>query len=212
MKVTSDPADLFASGYQPAQTYVLTVSLVGETLGTQYDGTPTCTEDTGEPYVQCNNNNFALEIDDARGPLQGGYCAGTPDASGACPSPSPTDDAWVAPDGDAVFGNRGHDPTNPATVLRNDPTSWTFRWTSPPAGTGSLTLYAALVDGNGGAGRADADQDPFGDDPTEARLTIREAGAPIEASSGGCSAGARAPLGGLGLLLALVALARLRRA
>src|SRR5207248_442865 len=28
-------------------------------------------------------------------------------------------------------------------------TSWTFTWTAPPAGTGQVTLHAALVDGNG---------------------------------------------------------------
>lgn len=47
--------------------------------------------------------------------------------------------------------------------------SWTFTWTAPPAGTGTVTMYVAAVDGDG-------NDDPFGDDTYTATLRLDEAG------------------------------------
>src|SRR5208282_563679 len=101
-------------------------------------------------------------------------------------------------DGDAVFGNRQHssDPTTPKLVSRNDPTSWHLWWTAPQAGLGPLTIYAAVVDGNGGSGTSVNDQDPFGDDTVQASVLLQEIGMPVPVAVGaGCSmAGSSAPL------------------
>ena len=218
IQISADPAGLFTDGYTPGQTYAVEVVLTGETQGLD-DGGATCTVPPGPTqhytYAPCNNNNFGLEIDAAYGPLQGAstYCAAQPD-NGACPMPMPlTDPTIVAPMGDAIFGNRVHDANNP-TTLDNDPTRWTFWFTAPPAGTGPLTLYATAVDGNGGDGTADNDQDVFGDDTVSAMVPIHEAngGGPLDAIAG-CDVARGRPRGGaLGVVLVLFGiLARRRR-
>ena len=194
MKIGADDTSLFKLGYQAGQLYQLEVQLGNETEGTQYD-TSTCTEPPGKtdhyPYVQCNNNSFALEIDDSAGaPMAGGaFCAKQPAAAG-CPMPNPdSDEVVVAPDGDAVFANRQHSTASPKTIPNNDPTSWHLWWLAPAAGTGPVTLYVAAVDGNGGSGTADSDQDPYGDDTVRATISIQERGAPVPTGAqAGCAA------------------------
>ena len=218
VKLGADDPSLFSDGYSPGQLYEIEVELLSETAGLDHGGS-TCTEPpprAGQyPYVQCNNNNFALEIDYSGVPLsgQGYYCAVKPTASG-CPAPSPlTDESFVTPDGDAVLGNRTHDPANPHTVTRNGATSWHFFWTAPQAGTGPLDVHVALVDGNGGGGTADNDQDPLNDDTVVADISIPEAGAsglaPVTASS--CAVGGRASANGLWCFLVLLGLAVAQR-
>src|SRR5581483_6049783 len=108
LKLGADPASLFTDGYEPGQTYTFELELLGELEGTDFNLPATCTEvPTGHDnfnYVQCDNNNFGLEIDSAAGPLTG-LCAVAP-VNGVCPPPSPSDESLVAPGGDAVFGNR----------------------------------------------------------------------------------------------------------
>jgi hypothetical protein len=221
LKLGADAADLFSTGYVPGQTYGLEVELLGETKGLDYN-TPTCTETPGKnpkfSYVQCNNNSFGLEVDTFDGtPISspGSLCAGPP-SGGMCPTPDPlSDETTVAPDGDAVFGNRRHDPTMTYVVKPNDPTRWHLWWTAPPAGTGPVTIYVAAVDGNGGLGNANVDQDPFSDDTVDAAITVPEQGGltpPRPAA--GCAAGAPdvAPTLALATLIGLASLAyRLRR-
>jgi hypothetical protein len=182
ISINTDQLDLFSDGYQPGQTYQLQVQLKNEQMGIQHNTqSGTCTEPPARndtfTYQQCNNNNFALEIDSPAGPLKG-FCAQNP--KGGCPKPDPfNDQVYVAPDGDAVFANRTHDPTMTKTVRNNGETVWTVWWTAPAYGTGPLTLYLALVDGNGGTNSAADDQDTLGDDTVTAVITIGEAGAPI---------------------------------
>lgn len=198
LKLGADQPSLFSDGYQPGTTYELEVELQGETEGTQY-ATPTCTEPRTRndqyAYVPCNNNSYALEIDARDGPLAGPsvFCAAPPIA-GACPMPSPlSDESLVSPDGDAVFGNRTHDPAMPKLVTRNDPTTWHLWWTAPAAGSGPVTIYVAAVDGNGGSGIETSDQDPYGDDTVQASFSIQESGAPVpNGATAGCSLGGRA--------------------
>jgi hypothetical protein len=195
LKLGADTDELFNAGYRPGRTYELEVELLNEVRGLNYTGA-TCTEapaksDTS-PYVQCNNNGYALEIDTASGPLGGPgvYCAVDPNGA-SCPAPDPTaDETVVTPAGDAVFGARAHDAMNPQQVIRNDPTRWHLFWTAPHAGTGPLTVYLAVVDGNGGDGTADDDQDPDGDDTVQASIPLRELGAPLpQPATAGCSLG-----------------------
>ena len=56
----------------------------------------------------------------------------------------------------------GH--ANPGTAL----TRWTFEWGAPSAGTGDLTLFMAVVDGDHDA------QDSLGDDTWERAIPLRE--------------------------------------
>src|SRR5581483_673548 len=57
-------------------------------------------------------------------------------------------------------------------------TSWTFTWTAPPSGSGPVTFYVALVDGNGaGSAPGVTLTDPFGDDVVAGAITIDEASA-----------------------------------
>jgi hypothetical protein len=223
LKLGADDQTLFTNGYHPGQIYELEVSLSGETRGLDYS-TPTCTEPPTRndkyTYVQCNNNGFALEIDAADGPLAGPsvFCAAAPNG-GQCPAPDPhADEALVSPDGDAVFHNRPHssDPMNPKLLIRNDATFRHLWWTAPAAGTGPLTLYVAAVDGNGGDGTADSDQDPYRDDTVQASFFIQEAGGQVpNGATTGCSlipagASARLPVALLALVLVVPLLAARR--
>jgi hypothetical protein len=221
VRLGATPDGLFSTGYQPGQTYEILVELTGESAGTDFS-TATCTQPPGPSdkytYVPCNNNNFALEVDDANGPLTGPavYCTGAP-VGGQCPAANPiTDETLVSPEGDAVFGNRQRDPSNPKTIARNGPTSWRFYLTAPPAGSGPLTLYLGAVDGNGGDGTAANDQDVFGDDTVRAIVPLREAGDPLGGfdASAGCSAAAagrpRGSTAAVALVFLLAALARRR--
>jgi hypothetical protein len=222
LRLNADKPDLFTTGYQPGTTYELQVLLTNESEGVQYK-TPTCTDPPSDgdtfTYQQCNNNGFALEIDDSTDtPLAGPsvYCAQMPTA-GMCAPPAYTrDETVVAPDGDTVFGEKVYssDPNNPKLVTHNDMVSWHFFWTAPKAGTGPLTVYVAAVDGNGGAGTKDNDQDPYDDDTVAANFFLREANVPVHNdASAGCSlapAGASASPWLLFVVLVLVATGRAR--
>jgi hypothetical protein len=223
LRLNADDQSLFTGGYQPGRTYQLQVALTDEAAGTKYH-TPTCTDPplVGDTftYVQCNNNSFALEIDAAGAPLAGPavFCAQSP-VGGVCPMADVTrDEAVVAPDGDAVFGNRmfSSDPDAPKTVQRNGAASWRFFWTAPKAGTGPLTVYVAAVDGNGGAGTAANDQDPYDDDTVAANFYFQEANAAARSgAAAGCSViptGRPTTTGPLALLLLLAPLVIYRSA
>lgn len=54
-------------------------------------------------------------------------------------------------------------------------TEWVFTWTAPPVGSGRVTFYLAVVDGDGaGSGPTETLTDPFGDDVALGRLEIDE--------------------------------------
>jgi hypothetical protein len=197
LRLNADDLSLFTTGYQPGKTYELQVVLTNESEGTFFK-TATCTDppapDDTFTYVQCNNNGFALEIDASDGPLAGSnvYCAQQPKA-GMCPMPDFTaDQTLVSPDGDAVFDAKIYsaDPNQPKLITRNDAADWKFFWTAPKAGTGALTVYISAVDGNGGAGNATNDQDPYNDDTVAANFFLQESGAPVNNSAAaGCAIG-----------------------
>jgi hypothetical protein len=194
LRLNADDATLFTTGYQPGKMYELQVLLTNESEGLQYK-TSACTDPPAPgdtfTYVQCNNNGFGLEIDASDGPLANGYCP-QPFKNGVCPPPDFTVDQTLiaAPDGSAVFESKVYssDPNLPKTVTRNGAADWKFYWIAPKAGTGALTVYVAAVDGNGGAGNAMNDQDPYNDDTVGANFFLQEAGTTVHnAASASCS-------------------------
>jgi hypothetical protein len=202
LQLNADDPSLFSGGYQPGKVYELQVELTNESEGLEYK-TPTCTDPPAPgdtfAYVQCNNNGFGLEIDDDTGtPLAGTnvFCAAQPTAGMCPPADFTSDQALVAPDGDAVFDAKVYsaDPNMPKLVTRNGADTWRFFWTAPKAGTGPLTVYVTAVDGDGGAGTVANDQDPYGDDTVSASFFLQEAGAPVhDRAAAGC---ALAPVAG----------------
>ena len=209
LRLNADDPSLFSDGYKPGATYRLQVELVDEVAGTKLGGA-TCTDPPAQgdtySFVPCNNNGFALEIDAGGVPLggPGTFCAAAP-AGGKCPDPdASSDESFVAPDGDAVFANRprSSDPNTPKLILRNDPRAWDLWWTAPKAGTGPLTIYVAAVDGNGGAGTAANDQDPYGDDTVQASFFVQELNAPVgNRATAACSVAPRAHASPVWMLL-----------
>lgn len=158
-----------------------------------------------EPFRRCDQNGFALEIDDDRGrptgtfsPVVGGACV----AAGA---PALDADVRVLTDGSAVT----HTGTHKAL------TSWDLCWRDPDAGVGTVTAYVAVVDGNGGLGTEAFPSDTTGDDVAAGAVPIAERGAAGDASqSGGCAAarpGDAAPSLVLAILAGALVLARRRR-
>ena len=214
LHLDADDGSLFTRGYQPGQVYELVVRLRRESAGLDYSS-PTCTEvSAGDAFVPCNNNNFALEIDQELGPLAGpGVFCSRPPVDGHCPSADETtDEVLLAPDGDAVFGNRTHDPGDDRIVTRNGATSWRLWWTAPPEGTGPLKIFIGAVDGNGGGGTVDDNQDPTGDDTVRGVIAIGEAGAPLDLSAAaGCQVDASPQPPPPSLLLGFAALVLARR-
>ena len=66
--------------------------------------------------------------------------------------------------------------------------SWSFTWTAPPAGTGAVTMYIGMVDGNG----ADSPPtqtltDPLGDDVVMASLVLSDGSTAANEDRGGAS-------------------------
>jgi hypothetical protein len=214
VRIEADVADLFSRGWEPGAQYHMRVVMTGEWAGTAYAAFG---DDCGDPdhWRACDDNGFALEIDDAAGrpvtlddgrflPVYQGQCGNPP-----APHPGelpPVVDAYVLGDGSAVAS---------AGVGSHARTSWEFCWVAPKAGRGPLTLYVGAVDGNGGDGTFDNPSDTEGDDVFVAALPLDErAGGGVATENGSCAiaaGGGRAP-GWPALLLVVAALVGVRRA
>jgi hypothetical protein len=202
IQLQADDASLFSDGWKANQQYHMRVVLVGEHAGLQYkQNGDNCGTQT-MPYAACDNNGFALEMDDASGMAIGSFVA---IANGACANPpatAPLDaDVRVLKDNSAVTHNGAHK----ALV------QWDFCWTAPKTGSGLITAYVAVVDGNGGDGTASWPEDTLGDDVAAGAVPLPESGAaPPPPQSGGCSASDS--LGGGAIVVVAIALAlRTRR-
>ena len=196
IRLEADHPELFTTGWKPNMQYHLRVVLENQHAAAQYktDGDNCGSKVT--PYHPCDENGFALELDDASGNPQGSYTAVL---AGACATGDnlPTDlDVTVLADGSAVTHNGAHQGL----------TQWDLCWTAPAAGKGVITAYLAAVDGNGGDGTAAFPNDTTGDDVAAGAVPIGEAGGAVPGQSGGCSTG-----GGETGALAVVALVVLRR-
>lgn len=113
--------------------------------------------------ARSNQNGFLMEAVDDRGVAVGSF------------APIETGSATVVDDGRVLGGRAGPE------------TEWRFRWTAPAAGTGALTLYLGMVDGDGAGNTAESQTDPMGDDV--AMLAVRA----CEGSSGCADRATRPP-------------------
>jgi uncharacterized protein (TIGR03382 family) len=194
----ADHPELFTTGYQSGMQYHLRVVMNGEHEGLAFKASGDNCGFGTTPYAPCDLNGFGLEIDDQSGTPRGTYAL----VSGSdCATGSGTvvgADAYILKDGTAAMYSGVHAGT----------TSWDVCWTAPASGTGALTAYVAMVDGNGGSG-SNFPNDTTGDDVAAGQVPILEAGAGSPSGGGGCNAGGDAT--GLVAALALLALLGLRR-
>ncbi len=199
LKLESDDASVFSDGWQANKQYHMRVLLQNEHAGAQYASLGDNCGFAAATYVPCDNNGFALEIDDAQGNPQGSY---VPVVNNACANSGtipPDVDIRVLTDKTAITHNGAHAAQ----------TGWDFCWTAPGSGTGGLTVYMATVDGNGGDGTMNFPADTIGDDVAVGQVGIQESGAaPPPPQTGGCSAGGDASVG---VALVLLVLLRGRR-
>lgn len=109
-------------------------------------------ESKGQSSARSNYNGFVLSIFDKSGKPAGKI-------SGFAP-----EEIYAA--ANTTIGSAG---------LKVNTSSWTFTWTAPAAGTGEVTLYVAMVDGNGADSPPNVTlTDPFGDDVATGKLVFRD--------------------------------------
>jgi uncharacterized protein (TIGR03382 family) len=197
----ADHPELFSTGWNAGMQYHLRVQLLHEWADAQNQPLGDNCGFNVMPYVACDQNGFALEIDDNNGGPQGKF---VPVVANACANSGviPTDvDVYVLKDGTAVTHNGAHFGL----------ISWDLCWTAPPAGAGLLTAYLAVVDGNGGDGTMNFPANTTGDDVAIGALPMPEVGgAAPPPQNGGCDASG-ASGGMLAVLLALAAILVMRR-
>jgi hypothetical protein len=168
--VGSNPTGVFDAGYVPNTLYNLQVELLNEIAGTELNDPSVC------PAVACNVNIFVLEVQDGLGQPAGVLCPGKPvpdPMTGAITCRDFAGHPTIAANDSAIFA-RGYRPSEVGTLFENGATSWDFYWQAPPAGTGPVTFYVVMVDGNGGAQTAETPNDPLGDDVRAVQITSRE--------------------------------------
>ena len=138
-------------GYSPGQTYVFTVELLGEHRG------------VGGQFG--NTNGFGLSIEDANGAPVGVLIADSGMRSDSCVG------AWPgSPPDPNVFTTIIYGDCHAVLFsgVTNDRTTWTFDWIAPPAGTGPVTIYYSVVDGDTAA------ESSLGDDVKEGTIPLLE--------------------------------------
>lgn len=115
--------------YSPGQTYQISAQLIGEHLG-----------QSGCEQYMAHTNNFAAAFEDASGKPSGVLASDSGQSSASCPQAAPK-------------------PVNGSTVIYGDchaimssgqqnTSSWSFSWTAPPSGSGPISLFYGVVDGN----------------------------------------------------------------
>lgn len=195
VRLEADHPELFETGYTPGQQYHLRVVLEREHEGLQYTASAdVCGQLDASPFAPCNDNGFALELDDGNGAVSGAFSFY---AATACTATAPADPMTLTLKGGAIVHEE-----------HAGRTAWDLCWTAPVAGTGSVTAYVAVVDGNGGTGTSAFPNDTIGDDVAAGAVPIAESGAAPSANAGGCRAGGEP---GLALVLVAVAYATRRK-
>ncbi len=195
VRLEVDQIDLFRVGYDPGETYHIRVEMLGEWAG-RAGGGPDC----GNPldFIPCNDNGFALEIDDEHGRPAGTFAQ---TRGGRCVPDGAEDlQVYVLEDGSAV--------THAGAA--SDQTYWDLCWTAPDRGTGPLVTYVTAVDGGGGDGTAAFADDTINDDTFQGQLPLAERGGrSARVQTGGCSAAhAGSSLAAIAVLVLLAALTR----
>jgi uncharacterized protein (TIGR03382 family) len=192
----SDHPELFTTGWVPGQQYHLRVVLQHEWAGlANVANGDTCGQVGVTPFKPCDDNGFALELDDRSDQPTGAFAQV---ANHTCTTATPADPIiGISKKGAAI--NEPH----------NGRTAWDLCWTAPAEGTGDITAYLAVVDGNGGTGSAGFPNDTIGDDVAAGAVPLTEAGSTSKTNVGGCNA--TGDSAGLGLVLALLVLVARRR-
>ncbi|CAN5643733.1 hypothetical protein BH11MYX1_BH11MYX1_52140 [soil metagenome] len=192
----ADHPELFTTGWAPGQQYHLRVVLLNEWAGLAYvSNGANCGQVGDTPFKPCDDNGFALELDDHTDKPTGTFAQV---ANDACTTTVPAEPiVGISKNGAAIHEQH------------NGRTSWDVCWTAPAAGTGDITAYLAVVDGNGGTGSVSFPNDTLGDDVAAGAVPLTEAGSSSTANVGGCNA--TGDSAGLGLVLALALLAVRRR-
>jgi hypothetical protein len=200
IRLEADHPELFSDGWKPKMQYHLRVVLENEWAGVQFKAAGDNCGFNAATYSPCDENGFALELDDASGKPMGAF---VPVVAGACANSGtipPDTDVTIMKDGSAVVHNGAH----------MGMTTWDLCWTAPTAGAGTITAFVAAVDGNGGNGTEAFPNDTTGDDVAAGAVPIPESGAaPPSPQTGGCAAGDGA---GLLVAVALVGFGLRRRA
>ena len=129
-------------GYQPGATYQIQVDMTGQ-----------------HKFAATNmdTNGMSATFEDQSGKLAGVLTSDSGQTSSSCPATYPYGTNHKGPGGSAttvLFG----DCHAIIPFLNVQRTSWTFQWTAPAAGTGAVTMYVSLVDGDtGGSSSLDDD-------------------------------------------------------
>jgi hypothetical protein len=121
------------AAYAPGQTYAITVKLTGEHLG----------QSGCSPYVNGNINGFGAAFESDAGKPAGTLASDSGQTAANCPQANPQ-----AMSGTTLTYGDCHAIVSLADKTLAGTTSWTFRWTAPPAGTGPVTLFYGAVDGD----------------------------------------------------------------
>jgi hypothetical protein len=127
-----------ARAYKPGQRYTVTVTMTGETLG------------LSGCNGMANNNGFSTAFELANGQRAGKYASDWGQSSDACPSilPSYVNSGgytiYVTDGGTSTFGNCHA----VASTSLDGQSSRYFFWTAPAAGSGPVTVFYGVVDGN----------------------------------------------------------------
>jgi hypothetical protein len=160
LQFTFNPLLVTAGGtraYQPNTRYTVTVKMTGETLGFSCD--------PGMP----NNNGFSTAFELSNGQRAGRYESDWGQDSNACPSILPS---YVNSGGYTIYVTDGGTVTYgschavAASSLDSQSTRYFF-WTAPPAGSGAVTVFYGVVDGN-------CDMNSQNDDARATSFTLAE--------------------------------------
>jgi len=119
-------------GYVPGERYTITVNLLGEHRGLTNPDPP-----------NENKNGMVAVIEDASGQTAGIYHTDSGVSSDNCPpDPPPKTEPTLM----TTYVYR--DCHGVLFTEHNETTSWTFDWEAPAAGTGDVTIYWGVVDGD----------------------------------------------------------------
>lgn len=132
-----------ADAYEPGATYTITIELTGE------HRTNVNPNNTSQ---RADLNGFSATFEDASGQLAGVLMSDSGQSSASCPATYP----YTNGSGGFIHAGPGGGAT---TVLFGDchavlyfhevaRTTWTFSWQAPGAGTGDVTLFLGVVDGD----------------------------------------------------------------
>jgi len=204
IRLEADKPELFTDGWRPNQQYHLRVVLENDWAGVALKAAGDNCGFSIEPYKACDQNGFALEMNDSAGRVVGKLVPVVANAcvnSGTAP---PDTDVRILTDGTAATHNGAH----------MGMTSWDLCWTAPGSGGGAITAFVTVVDGNGGDGTLAFPTNATGDDVAAGAVPIPEAGAAAPPpQTGGCNAGGDADRGlAIGIVLAVLLAVRRRRA